>query len=226
MNQPSSLVATCVTVLCFVFSLFAQGRVRVEESGYAYYIEHGEATISDYKGPGGTFTVPHEVKGAPIIAIGKGAFYGNQAVVQVTIPDTVKNIDTYSFQYCSNLTHVATGNGVTNIAACAFYGCENLSTIVLSERLESIGSQAFTYCTHLSKLSIPQTVQMIGRHAFRACPPSAISDPYNRIPTNRVIEIPVDLKKGSITLPPPGSPLYEAYRVDPTKGQITPPPNK
>lgn len=195
MNK-SYIVAICALVFCLFVSILLQGclntppasskeqktnlsseshattrtgRFRLIDSGYAFDIEHGEATIADYKGQSDFLTVPQEIQGVPVTTIGDGAFYGCQALVQVTIPDSVKNIDTYAFQYCSNLTNVATGNGVTNVAACAFYGCENLSAIIFGERVASIGYQAFAYCSSLRSVALPDNVAQVGKSAFFDC---------------------------------------------------------
>lgn len=145
------------------------GRFRLDESGYAFAIELGEATITDYKGPGGKLIVPQEIKGLPVTAIGDGAFFGNQALVQITIPNSVKNIDAHAFQKCSNLTNVVIGNGVTNVASGAFIYCANLRSVRLSDSVTQIGKSAFAGCCNITNLIIGTGVKNIPPYAFHGC---------------------------------------------------------
>lgn len=75
--------------------------------------------------------VPHSIKG------------------YVTIPNTVKEIEEETFEYCPNLQGVIIGNGVTSIGRYAFYNCPNLQSITIGSKVNSIGSSAFEGCYKL-----------------------------------------------------------------------------
>ena len=72
-------------------------------------------------------------KGEPVISIGKSAFYGNNHVKEVAIPDSVMRIDDRAFYCCDSLTSVVIGNSVTEIGCEAFGSCDNLLNISLVE---------------------------------------------------------------------------------------------
>ncbi|MCL2488736.1 MAG: leucine-rich repeat domain-containing protein, partial [Oscillospiraceae bacterium] len=81
---------------------------------YAYEISKSEITIHGYYGQDIHVTVPTVLDGKPVTAIGVGAFSGNRTLVSVTIPASIKKIDTYAsypfssilFAYCENLLNI------------------------------------------------------------------------------------------------------------------------
>ncbi len=61
----------------------------------------------------------------------------------LTVPDGVTKIGSWSFRENNNLNTVTLGNSVTEIGTQAFYDCENLSAIYIPETVTSIASSAF-----------------------------------------------------------------------------------
>ena len=61
----------------------------------------------------------------------------------LSVPATVKTIDTY-----------------------AFYGAKTLSSLTLAEGLETINEKAFGYCTGIATLNVPASVTYVGNAAF------------------------------------------------------------
>ena len=66
-------------------------------------------------------------------------------VDSITIPESVKTIESY-----------------------AFSGCSGVTTLDLN-KVESIGNNAFEYCYNLRSIIIPNSVIKIGGSAFRGC---------------------------------------------------------
>ena len=123
-----------------------------------------------------------------------GAFALNQTIQTVNLPDTIKNIGTYSF-YDSSLSEITLPEGLTsigdsafencdgltgelNLGECtsltsiggyAFYNCSNLISITLPESLTSIGNRAFYDCTSLESITLPEGLTSIGDYAFYNC---------------------------------------------------------
>lgn len=56
------------------------------------------------------------------------AFYNNESLATIALPDSVTSIKANSFSYCTNLTEIVIGAGVTSISINAFSGCSNLTT--------------------------------------------------------------------------------------------------
>ena len=104
----------------------------------------------------------------PVTKIGKYAFYECE-MSSVTIPDSVKEIDDYAFQYCRSLAEVNFGSGLVAIGKSAFSYCDMLGGIELPEGVVTIGASAFANCSWAATLTIPDGVLDIGDAAFYNC---------------------------------------------------------
>ena len=134
--------------------------------------------------------------GQNVTVIGNNAFYGCDALAEVTIPSSVTSISEYAFAYCSALetvdltgatgltvigeyafhncdalTGVAIPSSVTTISEYAFANSDILETVDLSgaTSLATIGNYAFSECNTLGNVVIPASVETIGERAFYDC---------------------------------------------------------
>jgi hypothetical protein len=164
----------------------------VGQAQFQFVINNGAITITRYTGTGGPVTIPSTTNGLPVTSIGDYAFLLRSSVTSITIPDSVTNIGTSAFYWCSGLTSVTIGtnvtsvgsyaftdctsltaiaipNSVTNIGSLTFDGCSSLTNVTLGNHLTSIGSSAFNSCTSLTAIAIPNSVVNIGSIAFNGC---------------------------------------------------------
>lgn len=93
----------------------------------------------------------------------------NSKVSEYTIPNTVKTIGEYAFEYCYDLKSITIPNTVTAIEYSAFRDCVNLTSITLPNSLIEIGGYAFEDCDKLTTVILPETVTSISRNAFYDC---------------------------------------------------------
>src|SRR6266436_5113182 len=70
---------------------------------------YGGIAITGYTGPGGAVTIPDTINGLPVTSIGDAAFFFNDTVTSVTIPNSVINIGVSAFYDCYSLTSVTIG---------------------------------------------------------------------------------------------------------------------
>ena len=90
-----------------------------------------------------TFT--YNSKTLKVTHIGESAFYGSDSITNVTIPNSVKTIESQSFSGCTSLSSIIIPNSVTNINCYAFTKCDSLKHI-------HIENGDFTlYITHKNK---------------------------------------------------------------------------
>ena len=68
------------------------------------------------------------------------------------------------------LEHITIPSSVKRIETMAFFKCESLQEIDIPDSVEFLGSDAFSSCKTLSYLFIPASVKEIGHHAFNNCP--------------------------------------------------------
>ena len=120
-----------------------------------------------YKGkmPNGTSIVLRE--GTTCIA--GNAFFGDEGLVSISIPNSVTYIGERAFEFCSGLTSIVIPNSVTDIGSYAFHNCSGLTSVTLSNSLTTIGYRVFQECTSLTSIIIPESVISISQNAFMSC---------------------------------------------------------
>ncbi len=150
------------------------------------------------------------------MGIGTGAFYFNQEITSVTIPDSVTSIGKSAFGDCQNLTDIVFNNKLEEIGSYAFEntkikkvgipsdvkkilegtfrGCAALEKVTLNEGLLEIGTSAFAN-TGIKEITLPSTVKTLGINAFSEC------KSLTKASLNQGLEkIPNSLFRGSILL--------------------------
>ena len=85
------------------------------------------------------------------------------------IPNTVKELGTYSFYY-AQMTSIDIPNSVKSIGEHAFCGCSKLKTVKLPGGLTRIENDTFNECALITSLDfLPSSVSFIGNSAFESC---------------------------------------------------------
>ncbi len=172
------------------------------DSGYCDVNVLQEFTVSDnvylrsYTGRGGDWVnengeVEHNVVEIPkdlgVSYIYPSAFYGNEYIEKVIIPEGITSIMRATFFNCSNLREVVLPESLTTIDYLAFANCNKLEKINLGN-VQSIGDSSFwgcaienpdlSKCTYIDKYAFAYSqvttldlsrVGMIGGGAFAYC---------------------------------------------------------
>lgn len=87
----------------------------------------------------------------------------------IVIPNSVTEIGSYAFNYCSALESITLGNSLTSLGNDAFSSCHSLTRITLPNSLKVIGESAFSSCTALSSITFGKNVESIGIYCFNWC---------------------------------------------------------
>ena len=175
----SLLVAVCMMITMLPLSAvtaFAAdtsaptGTASYGDYEYAYKVNDGNATITEFLGPVDSegnvdstndgpynITIPEKLGGCTVTGLGDYSFAAQS-----------DDGSTYD-PLCSNICSVTIPQKVTSIGKRAFYDCKNLTTLVLGEDIQTIGNYAFECCTSLTGVTIPQSVTSIGYSAFEGC---------------------------------------------------------
>ena len=176
----SLLVAVCMMITMLPLSAvtaFAADtssstvyEATVDGYKYAYTVNDGNATITDFLGPVDstktpapyTITVPTELDGRKVTGLGESSFSG------IYSPDHQKDYILLSF--CNQIQSVTIPESVTSIGKSAFEHCSNLDSLIINGVATSmIGAYAFASCTSLTSLSLVGSFQTIGDCAFASC---------------------------------------------------------
>lgn len=102
---------------------------------YSYEIVGSSAVITGYNGPDTVLSVPDEINGYAVTAIGDGAFENMDKLVEVYLPESIASIGARSFKNCTALQYVE-GDGVTEIGEEAFYNCTSLRKFSFGKKHE------------------------------------------------------------------------------------------
>ena len=132
-----------IIICCIIFFSFFSRVSSEYSSRYEYKsLEDGTIEITKYVGDEQNLVIPSSIDGLRVTSIGS-AFYFNNDMISVTIPDSVSSIGDYAFQFCDNLISVTIPDSVTNIGKMAFFSCRNLTSLTIPDSVTSIGESAF-----------------------------------------------------------------------------------
>ncbi len=136
------------------------GDLALGTEGLIYKIlseEDGTVGVSGIQSDvGGVIYVPAYTKingtSYKVTEISSYAFYSNQRISAVTLPDTVKKIGRYAFGHCPLLTRIMCRSGIELIDSEAFFGCTSLTKVQLGASLKKIEKNVFQNCSSLTVL--------------------------------------------------------------------------
>ena len=116
------------------------------------------------------------------------AFYGNDKIVKVVLPDTLTSIGELAFYDCRNLKDISISTNVTDLSINAFIKCRKLADtdgflitnntligyyghsarVEIPEGVKIIGSSIidFSSCDLIEEIIIPESVNIINENAF------------------------------------------------------------
>ncbi|MEE1218575.1 MAG: leucine-rich repeat protein [Ruminococcus sp.] len=106
-------------------------------------LPNGTVKITDYTGIKTILDIPDTLNGHKVVAIGQYAFNCCSNIEEVTIPDSVKTIESNAFLNCTKLRKVHIPDSVTSIGYGAFLNCHALEDIEISDNLKALGSKCF-----------------------------------------------------------------------------------
>lgn len=104
--------------------------------------------------------------GALCEKIGIRAFYGCEALEEITIPASVSTLGESAFEGCSALTEIVIPATVTQLGSSLFNGCSALETVVLETKASELPGFMFTGCSSLKELTIPSNIASFGSSCF------------------------------------------------------------
>ena len=161
-----------------VWPFFRPIRVIGKFIPYEYTVYGTYVEINRYTGDEEVVEIPGWIWFRPVKVLGSqpykvhgevGAFYENESVRKVSMPDSIEEMAIQSFEWCVNLEEVHLSNSLKWISWSAFYGCESLKSMEIPEGVEGIGGNAFTLCKSLESVRFPESLKRILGAAFQGC---------------------------------------------------------
>ena len=155
----------------------AAGTAYTSSDGEWMYTKNNDGTVTiasggntkAYLGNDSNVTVPADIDGYMVTAIGVRAFTGNTKLLHVSIPETVTKVENYAFSGCSSLTSITVSANITSLGYGAFLNCTGLYSVTF-EGVCTMGTNCFKGCTSLTRVDLFDGVTAIGNGAFADCP--------------------------------------------------------
>lgn len=98
-----------------------------------------------------------------------GAFYRQDKMTEVVLPDSVSVIGNRAFNYCYALKKVNFPKNLKTIAKYAFQYCESLEIFALPDSLRTMGEGVFSYCDSLTKFTLPKSIKKVSTSLLFSC---------------------------------------------------------
>ncbi len=160
--------AVCIALLVGIIAFVSLSK-KGNEDMFEYMEVNGHILVTSYIGTESEVVIPSEIDGMTVAAVDVKAFYNNDIVTSVELPDTIVEIQGYTFYKCSNLTEVIIPDSVKFIGIHAFEDCTSLTTVDLPDSVITIESFAFNNCANLTDIVMSDSVESIGMYAFASC---------------------------------------------------------
>ena len=135
----------------------------LNEDGQSYTVT-GRGVCGD-----ADIVIPAEYMGLPVTCIGTDAFWNDEIITSVVIPESITELGTYTF-FAPNLASVTIlSNSITTLPSRTF-AYTKITSITLPESIKVIDRYAFQGCYYLETIVIPKGLESIGTEAFDGCP--------------------------------------------------------
>ena len=102
----------------------------------------------------------------PVSSVGSRAFFRNDNLTEISLPEGVKYLGEMAFFRNRNLTSVTLPNSLDSIASRAFASCIKLSGIKIPSGVRSIGMSAFMNCPEITAITIPDGITRLEASVF------------------------------------------------------------
>ena len=131
-----------------------------------YTITNNEVTITAYTGTDYSLVIPSEIEGYPVTKIGPEVFSYNLDTIQITLPDSLKEIGYAAFKN-TRFSSINLPDGLTLIGEQAFES-SRLYSIVVPDSVTAIGALAFANSSMIN-VTLGAGLVTIGMDAFFEC---------------------------------------------------------
>ena len=147
-----AILMLCCTALFYVIPM--EDTATVKSSTHSetpwFTLENGVLYFDESKYTGGQeLTVPSQIAGMDVVAIGDSCFENCNALTAIYLPDGLKAIGEEAFAGCTSLRGIEIPESVAFLGAGAFDGCFSLEAVCIYNQLQHLGADIFEDCNGL-----------------------------------------------------------------------------
>jgi hypothetical protein len=103
-----------------------------------------------------------------LVRIGRGAF-SQCAITNIALPNGLKTIEPYAFEFCAQLQISTVPNTVTNIDQFAFRECYSIGHMDIPASVLRLGESVFNHCINLGSVNIGKGLNTVVLTPFSSC---------------------------------------------------------
>ena len=126
----------------------------------------GNITITGFKSKAKSLTIPAEIDGKPVTAIGEAAFQENTTLEKIVIPEGVESIGDMAFYACENLSDITIPSTVQDFGMMAFIESAWLNNKVAENHYVVVNDVLVSANYVVGTATVPDGVKRIGSGAF------------------------------------------------------------
>ena len=174
MKNFKKILASLLVVVMVLTAAPLSGFVGLELPDFDFGIRASALSSSGSCGENVTYTYDSVTKELVISGEGPMYYYGyssspfyNSDIKDVVIEEGVTTIGCYTFENCNSLTNVTLPDSMTEIDFNVFYNCPNFAELTIG--MNEIPSSCFANLTSLKKVTLLESVETIGDYAFSGC---------------------------------------------------------
>lgn len=147
MTASKRIFCIMLCLLCAIsvpFAVSAEEDATLSQGDFGYRVlEDDTVCITEYLGEGGYVSVPSEIDGKAVTALGDELFWYMEEITSVSLPEELEYIGARVFQSCTALEEIYIPDTVAEIGDACFQGCTSLAKINVPATLVYAGAFAF-----------------------------------------------------------------------------------
>ena len=126
-------------------SLRFNNKKPTNTSDFVYASNGKEVRINSFTGSIADLIIPAEIDGLPVTQLHKEAFYNNDSIINVYIPDSITVIPERCFSESDSISSIRFPGNIVEIGNSAFYECDLPNVLIIPKTVMQIGSLAFSW---------------------------------------------------------------------------------
>ncbi len=145
--------------------IFVKPRTFYEKTNEGYVVRFYTVGLKNEK----IINIPETYKNEPIVGIRGNVFANLGFLVEINLPDTIKEIRGKAFANDTNLKNIKLPSKLEYLGGSAFLNCTSLTTIKIPETVTEINGNTFEGCTSLESIELHDNITSIHGSAFLNC---------------------------------------------------------